>query len=295
MRQRKKSGPSLGYASREASDQSTSSRSVVDGEHAGSRSVRSDASSMSSIQGEKSDSRRIKRLAAVSAVSVAVALVSVAYGTWSVLSAQSAVDAVGADAQPTLIAKGDIQAGSELERSALEVRMVPRGLRVASALSGETLSEGRSIVGKRVLVSLSAGSQITPELVAGVEGGDRLASSLEAGMQAVTVGVDAESGLAGQLYPSDRVRVVALEGVMSGETHLATICDNVRVLSLDGSRSRGDAGYTSVTLEVTPSQADAVRAAQYAGKVSFVLVSGLDDLSLPGGVNPAVGEEATNG
>ncbi len=295
MQQRRKSGPSSGYASREASDQSTSNRSVIDSEYAGSRSTRSNAAPMPLGQDETSDLRRIKRLAAVSAVSVAVALVSMAYGTWSVLSAQSAVEAVGADAQPTLIAKGDIQAGSELERSALEVRMVPRGLRVARALSGETLSEGGTIVGKRVLVSLSAGSQITPELVAGVEGGDRLAASLEAGMQAVTVSVDAESGLAGQLYPSDRVRVVALEGVMSGETYLTTICDNVRVLSLDDSRSREDASYTSVTLEVTPSQADAVRAAQYAGKVSFVLVSRLDDLSLPSGVDPVVGEEATNG
>ena len=295
MQQRRESGPSSGYASREASDEAMSNQSVIDSEHTGSRRARKNASSMSSGFHENADPRRIKRLAAMSAASVAVALVSVAYGTWSVLSAQSAVDAVGADVQPTLVAKGDIQAGSELERSALEVRMVPRGLRVASALSGEVLSEGESIVGKRVLVSLPAGSQITPGAVAGVEGGDRLAASLERGMQAVTVAVDVESGLAGQLHPSDLVRVVALEGVVSGETHLATICDNARVLSLDANRAKGDASYASVTLEVTPSQADAVRAAQYGGKVSFVVVSGLDDPLLQGGVGSVVGEEAANG
>ncbi|MEG0665120.1 Flp pilus assembly protein CpaB [Gordonibacter sp.] len=286
MQQRRGSGASSGYASRETVDQIAS-----DSEGAGPRRVRADVGQAVREPRDSQNPRRIKRLAAVAATSVAVALVSAAYGTWAALSAQAAVEASQADAQPTLVAKSDIQAGEELKSSSLEVRMVPRSLRIASALPGEVPAEGESVVGKRALVALPAGSQLTPLTVAGATGGDRLAASLGAGMQAVTVGVDAESGLAGQLRPSDRVRVVALEGSASNETYLATICDSARIMSLDAGQSGGSGGYASVTLEVTPSQADAVRTAQYAGKVSFVLVSVLDDPLVQ--ADPHLGESAS--
>lgn len=272
LQRRREGASAAGYASREAVD-----RTAAESESGDERRRRDDAARAPREAHDAHDPRRVKRLAAIAAASVAVALVSTAYGTWAALSSQAAIDTAAADTQPTLMVTKDVQAGEELLASSFEIRMVPRSLRVASALSSDTLAEGGSVAGKHALASLPAGSQITPSALAGVAGGDRLAASLSADMQAVTVAVDAESGLAGQLRVSDRVRVVALEGAASGEAYLATICDSARVMSLDGDQAAGSRGYASVTLEVDPAQAAAVRAAQYAGKVSFILVSTLDD------------------
>ena len=196
-----------------------------------------------------------------------------------------------------LVAAADIRAGDVLAASSLEVRSVPRSLRVQTALGADALEGSASPVGQRALADLPAGTQVTPAAVSGRADTARLSAALAAGRQAVTVAVDAESGLAGQLRPSDRVRVVALEGAASGEAFLSTICDDVRIVSLDGDRVGGDGAYASVTLEVTPEQADAVRAAQWAGKVSLVLMPALVEPRAAGetGDGPAGGFGAGDG
>ena len=133
------------------------------------------------------------------------------------------------------------------------------------------------------------------QAVSGRAEGARLSAALTANRQAVTVAVDAESGLAGQLRPSDRVRVVALEGAASGEAFLSTICDDVRIVSLDGDRVGGDGAYTSVTLEVSAEQADAVRAAQWAGKVSLVLMPALAEPAAADAAEDGAAKEASDG
>lgn len=276
MQRRRAEQRSGGYASREAADPAGTGREA--GAVAESRAPRRQPQPPSAARGprEVSDPQRVKRLAAVAAASVAVALVAVAYGTWAALSAQAAVEAAGADAEPTVVMRSEMRAGEVLESSSLEVCSVPRALRVEGALGADALEGATSVLGKRILVDLPAGSQLTSAVVAGSAEGSRLSAALASGMQAVTVAVDAESGLAGQLRPSDRVRVVGLEGAASGEAFLSTICDDVRVLALDADRMGSDGAYTSVTLEVSLAQADAVRAAQWAGKVSLVLASALD-------------------
>lgn len=290
LQRRREGASAVGYASREAVN-----RAAAEGEGGEERRRRDDAVRAPREARDTPDPRRIKRLAAIAAASVAVALVSTAYGTWAALSARAAIDTAAADTQPTLVVKKDIRAGEELLASSYEIRMVPRSLRVASALSSDALAEGGSVAGRHALTSLPAGSQITPSAVAGAAGGDRLAAALSSGMQAVTVAVDAESGLAGQLRVSDRVRVVALEGAASGEAYLSTICDSARVMSLDGDQAAGTRGYASVTLEVSPAQADAVRAAQYAGKVNFILASALDDSLANSKPAVAVADDAAEG
>lgn len=290
QRAREQAGAPSGYASRAGAS------AVPEGQPAsvgGSRARPERPQAPHSPQ----DPRRVKSLAAVAAASVAVALVAAAYGTWAALSAQAMVEAASADAQPTLVAAADIRAGDVLAASSLEVRSVPRSLRVQTALGADALEGSASPVGQRALADLPAGTQVTPAAVSGRADTARLSAALAAGRQAVTVAVDAESGLAGQLRPSDRVRVVALEGAASGEAFLSTICDDVRIVSFDGDRVGGDGAYASVTLEVTPEQADAVRAAQWAGKVSLVLMPALVEPRAAGetGDGPAGGFGAGDG
>lgn len=224
----------------------------------------------------KSDPRRIKQMSTITAASLAVALMAVLSGAWTSFSSQKMVAEAKADAQPTLMAVQDIKAGDEVVLSMFETKDVPRCFRMQGALCGEALSNEGPVAGKRALVDIPAGSQITTSLLSGTAESGYLAAALDAGMQAVTIGVDAETGLAGQLRPADYVRVVALGNGAEGEVFARTICDGVRVISLDDRLSGGDGGYTSVTLEVEGQQADEIRTAQYAGTVSLVLISSLD-------------------
>ncbi len=224
--------------------------------------------------------QRIKSLATVAAVSIAVALTSVAYGTWAALSAQASVVEASADSQSTLVVVSEVKAGDVLKPEDVEIREIPRSMRSGDALAPSSLEEDGSPVGKRVLIDVAAGTQIASSMLAGAGENGYLAGALGGGMQAVTIAVDAETGLAGQLRPTDRVRVVSLESEGSGTAHLTTICSDAKIVSLDGTSAETGSGYASVTVEVTPDQADAVRSAQYAGKVSLTLVAALDARNL---------------
>ncbi|MSA96063.1 Flp pilus assembly protein CpaB, partial [Gordonibacter urolithinfaciens] len=140
QRAREQAGAPSGYASRAGAS------AVPEGQPAsvgGSRTRPERPQAPHSPQ----DPRRVKSLAAVAAASVAVALVAAAYGTWAALSAQAMVEAASADAQPTLVAAADIRAGDVLAASSLEVRSVPRSLRVQTALGADALEGSASPVG----------------------------------------------------------------------------------------------------------------------------------------------------
>jgi pilus assembly protein CpaB len=118
--------------------------------------------------------------------------------------------------------------------------------------------------------------------------GDRgfLAAVLGAGMRAVTVGVDAVTGLSGLVWPGDRVDLIltqSQEGAdvpasrrISGET----VLHDVRVLAIDRQLIRGATSESpesqtarTVTLEVTPADAERVVVAERLGHLSLAVVA----------------------
>ena len=219
------------------------------------------------------DVRRAKRLALVAALSAAVAVIAVGYGTWAVASASAQVGAVEADLAPTLVATTGIAAGDAVSPDQLEVVEVPRAFRAEGALDADAVEE---VVGGRAAVDIPSGAQIVPGLVAGTAGGDHLAAALGAGMEAVSVSVDTETGVAGQIRAFDTVRVMAVEPAASGETVLTTVCERALVVSVGAGQSELATSGGAVTIAVSPEEADAVREAQYAGRVSFALVALVD-------------------
>lgn len=220
------------------------------------------------------DPSRAKRLAVVAAASAAVAVASVGYGVWAGVSSRAATEAVAADLIPTAVAATPIGAGETIAEEQIEVVDVPQLFRSEGALDAVSLPQGGSVIGSKALVDIPAGSQIVPGLVAGVAGGDRLAAALASGTEAVTVAVDAETGLAGQIRPFDTVRVLSTETAASGEVLLRTVCERALVVAA-GSGSDDMAGG-AVTLAVLPEEANAIREAQFAGRVSFVLLALVD-------------------
>lgn len=222
--------------------------------------------------------RRVKRLATVAAVSVALAMTSLAYGAWTSAVARADVEHATAGAVPTLVATADIHAGDALSSALVETQDVPASYRSAGALGAEALTADGAPAGGRALVDIPAGTQIAAAFVAGMDGADRLSSALAAGKEAVTLAVDVETGLAGRVRPYDTVRIVSAEGASSGEAFLETVCARARVLAVGDDASGAQSASASVTVEVLPEEADAVREAQYAGRVSLVLVAATDAL-----------------
>jgi pilus assembly protein CpaB len=108
-------------------------------------------------------------------------------------------------------------------------------------------------------------------------------------MRAVTVGVSAISGVAGFVFPGDRVDIVLTQEVTGGGDGQPlkvseTIIRNIRVLATDKRTSAQDAegkaeakDTSTVTLEATPKIAEKIAVAQTIGQISLSLRSIADN------------------
>lgn len=145
------------------------------------------------------------------------------------------------------------------------------------------------LVGTVVRNAITAGQPITRGSL--VKPGDRgfLAAALGPGMRAVTVPVSALTGVAGFVFPGDRVDIVLTQNVAGpGGPPLKvseTIMRNLRVLATDQrSTNVADAEgntvvrkYKLVTIEATPSLAERITVAQSIGTLSLSLRSLADN------------------
>ncbi len=140
------------------------------------------------------------------------------------------------------------------------------------------------LTGTVVRYAITAGQPITQGAL--VKPGDRgfLAAALGPGMRAVTVPVSAQSGVAGFVFPGDRIDLVLTQDVPGGGDGpplkaSETIIRNLRVLATD---QRTDnkvdeegktvvATFSTVTLEATPKIAEKIAVAQTIGQLSLSL------------------------
>ena len=150
-------------------------------------------------------------------------------------------------------------------------------------------TSSEDLIGTVVRNAITAGQPITQGSL--VNPGDRgfLAAALSPGMRAITVPGSALTGVAGFVFPGDRVDLM-LTQVVAGDTGpplkvSETIMRNLRVLATDQrSKSATDeAGNTLVqkfklvTFEVTPSIAEKITVAQSIGTLSLSLRSIADN------------------
>lgn len=143
------------------------------------------------------------------------------------------------------------------------------------------------LFGAMVRRSLPQGDPMLAEDV--LRPGDRgfLAAVLGPDMRAVSVGVDAVSGTAGLIWPGDRVDVVLTQQINDDGLPLhrrvagETVLPDVRVIAIDqalvqgamGDAPEGNRQVRTVTLEVTPKQAERVAVATRLGRLSLIVRS----------------------
>jgi pilus assembly protein CpaB len=145
-----------------------------------------------------------------------------------------------------------------------------------------------------------------------------LAAVLAPGTRAISVGVDAVTGTGGLIWPGDRVDLLLTQELNEKIAPLArrivgeTVLTDVRVVAIDQSIAQGAVATgdnatgrlaRTVTLEVSPQQAERAVVAERLGKVTVVIRSveavALADAALPsvygGDVSTALADGETAG
>lgn len=207
-----------------------------------------------------------------------------------------------------LVAKRGLPAGTIITADAIAYQQWPEELlQDAYYIEGE--SDINQLLGTVVRHPVTAGEPVTQGAL--VSPGDRgfLAAALGPGMRAVTVPVSARTGVAGFIFPGDRVDLVLTQSIAGEGRDLKaaeTVLRNLRVLATDQSteQTTDENGKTvvrafrTVTLEVTPKIAEKIAVAQTVGTISLVLRSLADndseleraiasgDVKIPEGATP---------
>jgi len=190
-----------------------------------------------------------------------------------------------------LVATRPLPVGTIIDAEAFRYQPWPQGLvQEAYYIRGAAGLDPQTLIGTVVRTEISAGQPVTRGAV--IRPGERgfLAAALGPGMRAVTVGVSTTSGVAGFVFPGDRVDIVLTQEVSGGEGSgpalrvSETIIRNIRVLAVDQRiNSRDEEGNqvvrstSTVTFEATPKLAEKIAVAQTLGQLSLSLRSLADN------------------
>jgi pilus assembly protein CpaB len=137
---------------------------------------------------------------------------------------------------------------------------------------------------------LYSGEPINAQRIVRSNGSGFMAAMLPAGMRAVAIRVEAETGAGGFILPNDRVDVILTRRDRSGgQEQLVsdTILRNIRVMAIDQTIQERDGekhviGRTA-TLELSPRQAETISLSRQMGEMSLALrsVADADGASTP--------------
>ncbi|MEC8772319.1 MAG: Flp pilus assembly protein CpaB, partial [Pseudomonadota bacterium] len=233
------------------------------------------------------DRKKLVLLVAALIVAVGTALIARSMFAGSGAPQAEAAAQVEAQGPKVLVAQRALPVGTIITADALGFQLWPEELvQDAYFLDGE--ADMSKLLGTVVRHPITAGEPVTQGAL--VAPGDRgfLAAALAPGMRAITVPVNAQSGVAGFVFPGDRVDMVLTQQVDGEGPSLKaseTILRNLRVLATDQSTvsEKDETGSTvvkeirMVTLEVTPQIAEKVAVAQTIGTLSLSLRSLADN------------------
>jgi pilus assembly protein CpaB len=254
----------------------------------------------------------VKKLALlIGALVIAVITAVMAKNMFAGAGAQQAAAAPAVPLGPKiLVAKKSLPVGTIVDPDSFSLQPWPKEL-LQSAYYLEGSSDPKQLFGMVVRYPMTAGQPVTRGSLVGPQDRGFLAAALSAGMRAITVPVNASTGVAGFVFPGDHVDLVLTQQVQGGGEGAPlkvseTIVRNVRVLATDQRFSDKDEDgktvvktFANVTMEVTPRIAEKVAVAQSLGTLSLSLRSIADngadleravaagDVKVPAGTDPA--------
>jgi pilus assembly protein CpaB len=249
----------------------------------------------------------------VGALMVAAVTAIMAKNMFAGAGAQSAA-AVAAENQgpKVLVARKALPVGTIIDATSVGFEPWPQNaVQPSHYQQGAPDTDPGSLLGTVVRYPVLAGQPLTRGALVGPQDRGFLAAALGPGMRAITVPVNASAGVAGFVFPGDRVDLVLTQEVAGGGEGdplrvSETIVRNIRVLATDQRVTEKDddgkmvvKAFSNVTIEVTPRIAEKIAVAQSLGSLSLSLRSIADqtseleralaagDVRVPRGTNPA--------
>jgi pilus assembly protein CpaB len=204
-----------------------------------------------------------------------------AYGIYNFLSSkQKEADSLRAANQDIVVAGKDIPPGTIINEDVIKKGLIKTTPWPKSSIPVGAFSSPQQVVGKVNRVKILANEPILESRLAGEGAG--LTVRLEAGKRALAVRVDEIIGVSGFIVPDDRVDVILTTTPVGGnqDTKVAKIVlQNKRVLSVAQSTEQKEGKpqlARSITLEVTPQEAEKLSLASQEGQIVLAL-RGLGD------------------
>ena len=189
-----------------------------------------------------------------------------------------------------LVARKALPVGTIIDQESLTFQDWPKEMmQNAYYVEGGVDSDISKLLGTVVRNPVTAGQPVTRGALVGPNDRGFLAAALGPGMRAVTVPVSVTSGVAGFVFPGDRVDMVLTQEVRGGGDGpplrvSETIVRNLRVLAtdqrIDGKDEEGKTQpkvSSTVTIEATPRLAEKIAVAQSLGSLSLSLRSIADN------------------
>lgn len=196
------------------------------------------------------------------------------------MSQEARVDEAIASGE-VVVAATDISVGSAIKLSQVVTTMWPKATMPENALSSVNEASGRV-----ALLTIKAGDPITQVKLIPLEGAPGVLSyKVPAGHRAMTVAVDKVSGVAGFIAPGNMVDLVVTTKPAGYREPVSKIfLQNVPVLAtgniLEQQPEGGAVEVPTVTLDVTPIEAEKLAVASTTGKLQLLLRRSGDDTSV---------------
>lgn len=181
------------------------------------------------------------------------------------------------DLQPVVVATGDIPIGTRVEAGVVAKRDWPK-----TGVPEGTVSEPEAVVGRLVKGEIVRGEPILehrlfPKDLSGAPG--IMSVIVPPGKRAMAVGVNEVIGVSGFILPKDRVDVIATRTDQGSSKSTETILQNIEVMAV-GKRfeqeGKQNIEVPTVTMAVTPEQAERLARALQEGKIHIALRSIMD-------------------
>jgi pilus assembly protein CpaB len=191
-----------------------------------------------------------------------------------------------------LIARKEIPIGEKIDASMLDTQPWPSHLLAEGFVTDA--EQSKKVVGMMTRSAFQAREPILTTKISSPNDPSFLAAALPKGKKVATISTDGVAGVAGFVYPGDRVDVIVTHKIPKPvddsrrivqeelETVTETLLSNVKVLAVDQRASGGAVPKdkkslpSSISLEVTLEEAQRLRLAQDTGYVSMTLRSLLD-------------------
>lgn len=218
---------------------------------------------------------------------VIAALVAVNYVQQQV-SARTA--RVAAADTPVAVATRDFAVGETMVAADFASRPVPGDLVPADAITPDNYGQ---YVGRMVRAPIRKGAPLSASALVPLY--DQFSRVLKAGMVGYTLPVDDNNSVSGMVAPGDRVDVLLTFDGDSAEaggakgaaapkqgSQVVPLLENILVLATGGRvgdtpQTEETAGYSNITLELEPAQAQQLTVAQKAGQLRLLLRSKDDE------------------